>query len=138
MPGMPHHRRAALAVDSHAVDMRRATSLSFAPPEPPRTAHISLVPAGSASATPSHATTGGLLGGMSEYPVQITKVQAPPLRDETLARDRLLEWLSIKIHRRAVLILAEAGYGKTTLLADFTRRTRVRVLWYRLDGWLWG
>jgi ATP/maltotriose-dependent transcriptional regulator MalT/DNA-binding SARP family transcriptional activator len=71
---------------------------------------------------------------MSEYPVQITKVQAPPLRDETLARDRLLEWLSVKIHRRAVLILAEAGYGKTTLLADFTRRTRVRVLWYRLDA----
>jgi ATP/maltotriose-dependent transcriptional regulator MalT/DNA-binding SARP family transcriptional activator len=131
---MPHHRRAALALDSHAVDTRRVPSLSFAPPEPPRTAHISLVPAGSASATPSHATTGGLLGGMSEYPVQITKVQAPPLRDETLARDRLLEWLSVKIHRRAVLILAEAGYGKTTLLADFTRRTRVRVLWYRLDA----
>ncbi|MBI3746108.1 MAG: hypothetical protein HY264_06210, partial [Chloroflexi bacterium] len=32
-----------------------------------------------------------------------------------------------------VLVLAEAGYGKTTLLADFTRRTRVRVCWYRLD-----
>ena len=61
------------------------------------------------------------------------KVQAPALREETLARDRLLEWLSIKVHRRAVLLVAEAGYGKTTLLADFTRRTRVRMLWYRLD-----
>ncbi|MES2211144.1 MAG: BTAD domain-containing putative transcriptional regulator [Chloroflexota bacterium] len=70
---------------------------------------------------------------MSEYPVQFEKVQAPPLRDETLARARLLDWLSVKIHRRAVLVLAEAGYGKTTLLADFTRRTRVRVAWYRLD-----
>lgn len=70
---------------------------------------------------------------MSEYPVQISKVQAPPLREETLARDRLLEWLSIKIHRRAVLLIAEAGYGKTTLLADFSRRTRLRVLWFRLD-----
>ncbi|NJD27553.1 MAG: hypothetical protein FIA92_04580 [Chloroflexi bacterium] len=128
MPGMPQHRRAALAVDT-----LRAPSLSFAPPEPPRSAHMTLVPTGSAPATPSHATTGGLLGGMSEYPVQITQVQAPPLRDETLARDRLLEWLSVKIHRRAVLVIAEAGYGKTTLLADFTRRSRVRVFWYRLD-----
>ena len=41
---------------------------------------------------------------MSEYPVQISKVQAPPLREETLARDRLLDWLSVKIHRRAVLL----------------------------------
>src|SRR5918996_3921454 len=70
---------------------------------------------------------------MREYPVQIGKVQAPALREETLARDRLLEWLSIKIHRRVVLLVAEAGYGKTTLLADFSRRTRVRMLWYRLD-----
>jgi LuxR family maltose regulon positive regulatory protein len=68
-----------------------------------------------------------------EYPVQLSKVQAPPLRDETLARDRLLDWLSVKIHRRVVLLVAEAGYGKTTLLADFSRRTRVRVLWFRLD-----
>jgi ATP/maltotriose-dependent transcriptional regulator MalT/DNA-binding SARP family transcriptional activator len=70
---------------------------------------------------------------MPDYPVQVSKVQAPPLRDETLARDRLLDWLSVKIHRRAVLLTAEAGYGKTTLLADFTRRTRLRVLWFRLD-----
>ena len=70
---------------------------------------------------------------MSEYPVQIGKVQAPPLRDETLERTRLLDWLHVKIHRRAVLVLAEAGYGKTTLLADFSRRSRVRALWYRLD-----
>lgn len=70
---------------------------------------------------------------MADFPVQVSKVQAPPLRDETLARDRLLDWLSVKIHRRVVLLVAEAGYGKTTLLADFTRRTRLRVLWFRLD-----
>src|SRR5262249_21694032 len=68
-----------------------------------------------------------------DYPVQLSKVQAPPLRDDTLARDRLLDWLSVKVHSRVVLLTAEAGYGKTTLLADFTRRTRIRVLWYRLD-----
>jgi ATP/maltotriose-dependent transcriptional regulator MalT/DNA-binding SARP family transcriptional activator len=70
---------------------------------------------------------------MPEYPVQVSKVQAPPLRDETLERVRLLEWLHVKVHRRVVLVVAEAGYGKTTLLADFTRRSRVRILWFRLD-----
>lgn len=67
------------------------------------------------------------------YPIQFAKVQPPPLRDETLARDRLLDWLHAKIHSRVILILADAGYGKTTLLADFARRTRLRTLWYRLD-----
>ena len=70
---------------------------------------------------------------MPDYPVQLSKVQPPPLREETLARDRLLDWLSVKVHRRVILLTAEAGYGKTTLLADFTRRTRLRVLWFRLD-----
>ena len=58
---------------------------------------------------------------------------APALRDQTLARDRLLDWLAAKIHQRVVLVIADAGYGKTTLLADFSRRTRLRTLWYRLD-----
>ena len=146
MPGMPSRRSAA-------VDTRADPSLSFAPlgrpvereqPEaarpdlraPARAADVvtrqrrpRLVVEGSPAST---AFTGGHLG-MSEYPVQVSKVQAPPLREETLARDRLLDWLTVKIHRRAVLLIAEAGYGKTTLLADFTRRTRLRVLWFRLD-----
>ncbi|MEO8438234.1 MAG: hypothetical protein ABI562_07215, partial [Chloroflexota bacterium] len=70
---------------------------------------------------------------MNGYPIQPAKVQRPPLRDETLARDRLLDWLAAKIHHRVILVLADAGYGKTTLLADFSRRTRLRTLWYRLD-----
>ena len=70
---------------------------------------------------------------MTGYPIQPAKVQVPLLRDETLARHRLLDWLAAKIHHRVILVLADAGYGKTTLLADFSRRTRVRTLWYRLD-----
>ncbi len=67
------------------------------------------------------------------FPIQTAKVQRPPLRDDILARDRLLDWLHVKIHHKLVLVLAEAGYGKTTLLADFAGRTRLRTLWYRLD-----
>ena len=67
------------------------------------------------------------------FPVQIGKVQPPFLSTETLERPRLLDWLTAKINSRLVLIVADAGYGKTTLLADWSRRTRVRTLWYRLD-----
>ncbi|HLO36068.1 MAG TPA: AAA family ATPase, partial [Candidatus Deferrimicrobium sp.] len=67
------------------------------------------------------------------YPIQPGKIQAPALRDETLARMRLLDWLDVKIHSRVVFVIADAGYGKTTLLADFSRRTRLRTIWYRID-----
>ncbi len=83
---------------------------------------------------PTFGSFRGALGdGMSGYPIQPAKVQRPPLRDQTLARDRLLDWLAARIHDRVLLILADAGYGKTTLLADFSRRNRIRTLWYRLD-----
>ena len=62
---------------------------------------------------------------MNGFPIQPGKVQAPPLRDQTLARDRLLDWLAAKIHQRVVLVIADAGYGKTTLLADFSRADAV-------------
>src|SRR6266566_3541570 len=67
------------------------------------------------------------------FPIQATKVQRPPLRAETLRRDRLLDWLNSKIHSRLIFVSAEAGYGKTTLLSDFARRSRPPTLWYRLD-----
>ena len=67
------------------------------------------------------------------YPIQPGKIAAPGLRDETLARTRLLDWLDLKIHSRLIFVIADAGYGKTTLLADFSRRTRLRTIWYRLD-----
>jgi DNA-binding SARP family transcriptional activator/tetratricopeptide (TPR) repeat protein len=67
------------------------------------------------------------------FPIQSAKVQEPPLRDETLPRERLLDWLRSKINHRVILVTAEAGYGKTTLVADFSRRSRHRTLWYRLD-----
>jgi ATP/maltotriose-dependent transcriptional regulator MalT/DNA-binding SARP family transcriptional activator len=152
MPGMPSRQSAA-------VDTRRDGSLSFAPldrpverAQPSPAAHDTtasdrvvisrrprrrprLIVEGlrPGAGVASIGSTGGDLGTMSEYPIQVSKVQAPPLREETLARDRLLDWLSVKIHRRVVLLTAEAGYGKTTLLADFSRRTRLRVLWFRLD-----
>jgi DNA-binding SARP family transcriptional activator len=71
---------------------------------------------------------------VSGFPIQPGKVQPPLLREETLARHRLLDWLDVKIHNRVMFVIAEAGYGKTTLLADFSRRTHLRTLWYRMDA----
>src|SRR3970040_1355348 len=121
-----------------AVEPAPPRPVPFAPPAlPARDLRLTrarpLVPAGpgrSAIVAPSLAPRAPV--EVNGYPVQPAKVQAPPVREETLRRDRLLDWLNAKIHRRVVLVLAEAGYGKTTLLADFSRRTRLRTLWFRL------
>lgn len=123
------------------VDTRTLRSVSFAPPDPAASVPgdsrsgdrtpIVVGPGRPAIEAPTHANTSA--PDVNPFPIQAAKVQAPVLRDETLARDRLLEWLDAKIHHRLVLVIAEAGYGKTTLLADFTRRTRLRTIWYRLD-----
>ncbi len=89
---------------------------------------------GAAHALVTQALIAGGLGPVTAVPIQPGKVQPPPLHEQLLARDRLLDWLAVKIHRRIVLVLAEAGYGKTALLADFSARTRIRTLWYRLDA----
>lgn len=66
-------------------------------------------------------------------PVIRSKIQPPPLRSSTLSRQRLLERLNDAVGSRLTLVVAEAGYGKTTLLADFSSRASVRCLWYKLD-----
>jgi LuxR family maltose regulon positive regulatory protein len=82
--------------------------------------------------------TGDRVAGDAEYvrpsfPLRPGKVQRPLLPPETLRRDRLFAWLEARASRRVVYVVAEAGFGKTTLVADFLRRSRVRTFWYRLD-----
>jgi hypothetical protein len=87
---------------------------------------------GRSASSPSH-RSGPLISDTRGYSIQIAKVRPPTLREATLERPRLLDWLHAKIHGRVVLVIADAGYGKSTLLADFSRRTRLRTLWFRLD-----
>src|SRR4051812_19933251 len=134
MPVMPDQPTVRL------VDSRRSAFVSFAPPDP-----VTLGPRGRTPArAPAAVGPGRALIAEPDrdradprdgvtYPIQPGKIQAPALRDETLARTRLLDWLDVKIHSRVVFVIADAGYGKTTLLADFSRRTRLRTIWYRLD-----
>ncbi len=67
-------------------------------------------------------------------PVIRSKIQAPPLRSSTLSRRRLLDRLVESIANRLTLIVAEAGYGKTTLLADYSAHSGRRMLWFKLDA----
>lgn len=66
-------------------------------------------------------------------PIIRSKIQPPVLRESTLTRKRLIDRLRETTQRRLTLLIAEAGYGKTTLMADFAVQTGVRTLWYRLD-----
>ena len=72
---------------------------------------------------------------MSAYPFPITgaKVHPPLLRADTLSRPRLNDWLDRAATGRVVLIIAEAGFGKTTLLADWASQSSRRTAWYRLE-----
>jgi ATP/maltotriose-dependent transcriptional regulator MalT/DNA-binding SARP family transcriptional activator len=133
---MPRPERFAL------IDTSSERSVSFAPPDPPfgvgRPTPSGLrsqngVGHGRAAIAPPTLVGGLSRDGVSGYPIKLGKVRRPPLHDETLARHRLLDWLEVKVHSRVVFVIAEAGYGKTTLLADFSRRTRLRTLWYRMD-----
>ncbi len=127
-----------MALPDPPVDTRRERSVSFAPLDAPERIHRPgdrpSIPVGPGRPTIAAAQASGAhRDDVSGYPIQYAKVQPPPLREETLARHRLLDWLAAKIHHRVILVLADAGYGKTTLLADFSGRTRLRTLWYRLD-----
>ncbi len=66
-------------------------------------------------------------------PIIKSKIQAPALRSSTLSRQRLIDQLREATTHRLTLLIAEAGYGKTTLLADFVSTSGTRTMWYRLD-----
>src|SRR5215203_3151760 len=67
-------------------------------------------------------------------PPQLTKVRAPVRRSDALARPRLLDALLENSDRKLLLLIAPAGYGKTTLLADFATDAPAPVAWLTLDA----
>jgi ATP/maltotriose-dependent transcriptional regulator MalT/DNA-binding SARP family transcriptional activator len=134
---MPNARERLRIVDSSrepSLSFARSDPIAIGPRERPSAgrAPIAVGPGRAAIATSTRVRVDGG-DGVSGYPIQPGKVQPPGLRDETLARTRLLDWLDVKIHSRVIFVIGDAGYGKTTLLADFSRRTRLRTLWYRID-----
>jgi LuxR family maltose regulon positive regulatory protein len=63
-----------------------------------------------------------------------TKVRIPPLPAQTLQRPRLHDTLESGVPKhKLTLVAAPAGYGKTTLLAQWARATGYAVAWLGLD-----
>lgn len=62
-----------------------------------------------------------------------TKLHAPPSPPGFVARPRLMERLDEGLDRGAALISAPAGFGKSALLADWSRRGGRSVGWLSLD-----
>ena len=65
-----------------------------------------------------------------------TKVAPPIWMGDQIRRDSLLERLDEALHRRLTLIHAPAGYGKTSLLAQWRQRfdpSRLLVAWLTLE-----
>src|ERR687889_380950 len=63
-----------------------------------------------------------------------TKLHIPRPRPGFLSRPRLLELLNDGATRELTLVCAPAGFGKTSLLGDWARRSRRPVAWLSLDG----
>jgi LuxR family maltose regulon positive regulatory protein len=92
--------------------------------------------ANSAASTGSQACSGE--SNAMSVPLLATKLFAPPPRAELVARPRLVERLNAGLDRKLTLVSAPAGYGKTTLIADWLQgqgeATLARQLaWLSLD-----
>jgi ATP/maltotriose-dependent transcriptional regulator MalT len=63
-----------------------------------------------------------------------TKLHVPAPRAGFLVRPRLLERLNEATAGALTLVCAPAGFGKTSLLGDWARRSQQPVAWLSLDG----
>lgn len=69
-------------------------------------------------------------------PLVLTKLRAPAARRRLVSRARLVDLLAAKNDAGFVLVCAPAGYGKTTLLAEWAQslmESGIAVAWYALD-----
>ncbi len=71
---------------------------------------------------------------LSEIPVIRTKIIIPRRRSEIISRKRLLMILDNIIDLKLLILAAPAGYGKTSLMIDFTSHTQLPVCWFALDA----
>jgi LuxR family maltose regulon positive regulatory protein len=68
------------------------------------------------------------------HPLLTTKLHAPPVRSGLVPRPRLTQRLNEGLTRKLTLLSAPAGFGKTTLLAEWIADCRFSIADSRLPG----
>jgi LuxR family maltose regulon positive regulatory protein len=63
----------------------------------------------------------------------VTKLHLPSTRSPFVQRKRLLEKLNQGLSSKLILVSAAAGFGKTTLLSEWTQQIKLPVSWLSLD-----
>ena len=69
-----------------------------------------------------------------QLPITRTKVVRPRHRPDLLSRPRLLQTLKGLLDHQLILVIAPAGYGKTTALIDFVNTLDMPACWYALSA----
>lgn len=73
------------------------------------------------------------MSSASGVPISRNKIRIPFRRRELITRTRLIESLHGQLEKRILLVVAPAGYGKTSLLVDLAQQTEMPVCWLSLD-----
>ena len=66
-------------------------------------------------------------------PLLTSRLRPPPLQTALIRRERLLALLDASLECRLTWLSAPAGYGKTTLLAQWLAARRLPVAWLSLE-----
>jgi len=69
----------------------------------------------------------------SKYRILPSKINRPPLPKGHVARNRLVNLLNLAQTKQCVVLLAPAGFGKSTLLTEWANQAGQTTLWYSLD-----
>ena len=71
---------------------------------------------------------------MSDRPIVQTRILPPRRRNDLLTRQRLIDAMFDLIDKKLALLIAPAGYGKTSLLVDFIQEIEFPVCWYSISA----